>query len=234
MPRTTEEKITELIVEHGPLVKKLIQSGRIPDSQIGNFFGRHSDRREAILKGMREKATYSDAYQQSCDCFDTKRWSKISNRAAACRGLILRTAAGLASMGRDKAWSDEEIQQIAKLTESIADDARKVVQVLAECEVTANNDRMTKPRKVGPCKVGNFRPTFTRVMSRLRTARTKLRKCVRDVPRMQEKIGELPTVDDVARTAVESARIIRGIPILLRVINGQAALPVSRQKCSNL
>jgi len=234
MPRTTEEKITELTVAHGPLFKKLVQSKRIPVSQIGNFFGRHSDRRTAILKKMREGVTYSEAYQQSGDCFDTKRWPKISNRAAACRGLILRTAAGVASMGHDKAWSDEDIQQIERLTKEIAADVRKLMRVLVKCEVTENNDRMTKQRKVRLCNVDNFQSAFTRVISSLRTAQTKLRKCVRDVPHMREKVGRLPTTDDVAKTAIESARIIRGIPILMRVINGEAASTAGRQTSSDL
>lgn len=75
-----------------------------------------------------------------------------------------------------------------------------------------------------------FSPTLNCVMSRLNTARTKLKKCVRDVPHMNAKTGELSTVDDVAKTAIESARIIRGAPILVRVVRGQSTMPASRRK----
>lgn len=220
--RSPNRKIQELSAEHGRIVDQLIRTGKLPAKQIDNFFGRHSERRNAIVAAMKSGASYSRAYAESCDCFDTKRWRKVPIRTAACRGLLLQTAVGLASNGLPVAWKDGEVEQARALALALSESARLSIRQVVRYEMAADptRARRRKPERVP----ADSRKTAIPKLALLNTTRSKLRKNTRDVPHMFDKLGVNPTVNEVARTAIEAARIINGVPILLSVLD--AARPL--------
>lgn len=217
-------KVDELAALHGKYVRELIQTGRIPEKQIANFFGRHPKRREVILSYMRKGYSYSKAYSASDGTFDTKTWMKVSNRTAACRGLVLTTLVELASAYRGSPrLTATERQELRRLTDEINRNAVTLIRALACCKLMpspagkAHPNRENKSCYPVSTKVA---ASFTKMRAGLATAASKLKKNCRDVPQMFNMLGELPSVKNVAQITVEAGRILGGVPLLLGALEG--------------
>lgn len=214
-------KLRELSVEHGRVVEEFVQAGKLPVKQIDNFYGRHSDRRRAILNGIASGLSYSKAYQASRDCFDTKRWRKVGNRVANCRGLLLKTTAALVAQGLPISWPLDDIDQVKAIAMVLRDETKTLLRELVGVEMVQarKTDRRTFRYTGGTIEAPTASLSVKQVVSRLTTAITKLKKNTRDVPQMTSKLGEPPTVTEVAQIVVEAGRIIHGVPILLAVLD---------------
>jgi hypothetical protein len=217
-------KVTELVVAHGSIVEEFVQAGRLPAKQIGNFYGRHSDRRQAILVAMEAGESYSKAYKASRDCFDTKRWDKVGNRAAACRGLLLKTTA-LVAQRLPVQWRPDDVERVRAIALALCAEAKALLREVVQVEMidTTRTPSPTPSREIPRSPI-----TCDKVVSRLSTAVTKLKKNTRDVPQMTEKLGAGPTVTDVAQIAVEAGRIINGVPILIAALEADQLSANSR------
>lgn len=214
------EKIQDLTNELGPVIEKFICNGKLPLNQLDNFYGRHPERRCQILTGMQNGLSYSRAYQESEGCFDTKHWRKIANRMASCRGLLLKSTAGLFVPG-EALRSQPQFTQLETIALELAAEARRLLREVVHYEFVVA-PKPPKKRRSGPTRqISVPDVTFRQALSNLKTARTKLKKNVRDVPQMLEKLGSLPSVDQVAKTAVEVGRILSGVPLLLAALEAE-------------
>lgn len=208
-------KIKKLVAEHGSIVNTVVQQGRLPIRQIGNFFGRHSDRRNAILSAMKNGMSYSKAYEQSKHCFDTKRWSKIPARTASCRGLLLKTIAELVANGVPISWTPQAKEQAVELSCEFA----HISETLIRHIVAHDAVRPPKsPQAASKPAIELEGELSAAKLSNLKTAITKLRKNTRDLPQMYGKLGQPPSLDDVAHTIIEATRIKTGAPLLIAAL----------------
>ncbi|MCD0460682.1 MYG1 family protein [Roseiconus lacunae] len=190
---------------HGERVQRLIEDGRIPNSQLDNFYGRHLERQTAILDAMEQGASYSKAYNRSAGCFDTTSWAKLARRTATVRGLVLKSVV--------KALEDDYCEQEISAARSLFIEVRSISDQLLEAVVDHSLDPapvVENERRAKKKSISKFSDRGS-VIGSLRSARSKLAKNLRDARRFVEKMGESPSADDVARVAVECARIHHGI-----------------------
>ena len=213
-PRSkTKSKITELSRCHGQIFDEMLESGRLPGRQVDDFFGRHEERQRMILLSMGEGTSYSAARKESQKSFDTKRWSKIPARSASCRGLVLKAVCGyVQNLDELQAVDSEEILLLADRIEAAT---REQIQRLAMIK-TFDACEFGEPRKAK--SVLDWKgQTANKAMTDLRTAKSKLEKNARDLPRMLDKLQMNPSIRDVAVTSIESSRILNGIKLLKRM-----------------
>lgn len=212
------KKVQELTKAHGPIIEELIQKGQLPLNQLDNFFGRHYERRCLILSLMQNGLSYSRSYQESEGSFDTKKWEKVANRTASCRGLLLRSTADLVAQGLLARTCEAEFSQLETIALELAAEAKRLLVELAchEFEDTTKPQTTERSRKTqrGHSPV----VTFDQALSNLKTARSKLRKTTRDIPQMADKLGTLPSVHEVAKTAIEIGRLVCGVQVFLAAL----------------
>lgn len=218
-------KIESLVSEHGSMVRTFLEQGRLPLGEIGDFYGRHPDRRTKILAAMEDGMSYWKGFKESRGCFDTKRWGKIANRSAACRGLLLKTTAELVALGGPTTWSQNEREQAAEIASELACFAKTLAQQIVCYEAVPKLESQRNGKRTSDDREAEL-PIPK--LSNLKTARTKLKKNTHDVPQMLAKLGAPPTVDDVAHTIIEAARIKIGAPILLAAL--QMTGPLNRSQ----
>ncbi len=195
-------RLDELVEAHGDVVRDFVAAKKLPTRQLGNFFGRHSERRSAILRGMQIGQSYSKAYSISAVEFDTKRWAKVPNRVASARGLLLKGLASVVGSSSADLMTEEVRVAISELKEASIVLAANLLREPMNEQEPRKRDK-PKPVSVSPLTAGAL-------SSGLRTAVSKVSKTVRDVPRMHERLGERPSVYQVAAALADCARIVRG------------------------
>ncbi|MCA9071760.1 MAG: hypothetical protein KDA84_22690 [Planctomycetaceae bacterium] len=219
------KKINELVEEHGREIEESLRSGKLPLNQLDNFFGRHPERRCLILSLMQNGLSYSRAYQESEGCFDTKHWGKIANRTASCRGLLLKSTAGLFVLG-ETVRSQPQFTQLETIALELATEAKRLLRKVVHYEFAVAPKPPKKRRSGKTQPINSPDVTFNQVLSNLKTAMSKLKKNTRDVSQMAEKLGTLPSVDEVAKTAIEVGRLLCGVQFLLAALE-TGCIPVS-------
>jgi len=223
-------KVAELVQSHGPVVTRLIESGRIPQGQISNFFGRALPRQKAIVAAMKSGSSYSKAYNASGGDFDTRTWHKVPARLAAARGYLLSMTARLARRGDELTYSTQETRELGRLAKQLDDETLTLIRHLLRCECREQEVGHSRKRQDNS-KVELSSVPFAIVRRELRTAIAKLGKTSRDIPLMTELLGEQPTVRQVVRSLVEIGRIRSSVPLFILTLN--ASSPISGFKADN-
>lgn len=213
------KKIADLTAQHGRLFRN--QSHRIRITQVGNFYGRAVPRQRAILASMQSGCSYAAAYKQSEGLFDTKRWSKVVNRTASARGILLTITEKIRCRANTDSLGDGEIQTLRDLVHQIADEANILAQRILDCKLQEIIEEPRRKRKSRPEKQVSFTGSvvqFAEVRGQLSTAIAKLSKTARDVPQMLEQLGELPTAEQIEKTLLDVDRIVKAVPMFLAAI----------------
>ena len=153
--------------------------------------------------------------------FDTKRWGKVSVRAAAAaaRGCLLKSAAKLCLSGKSNSFNDEQVQTLKSMADQLADEADELARRILRYNLREAAEKPHKKRK-GQIPTSSSSIQYGTVRGQLKTAISKVRKTSRDVPLMLEQLGEVPTVQQAAHTLVEVGRIINGVPLFLAALEG--------------
>ncbi|MDM4019378.1 MYG1 family protein [Roseiconus lacunae] len=204
----TSEKIKILAEVHGERVLRFIADGRVSPSALDNFYGRHTERQTVILDAMEQGASYSAAYSNSSGCFDTTSWAKLARRTATVRGLVLTSVTRVLK----QTCCDAELPGAISLYSEIGSIADQLLETVADHALIP----APKPnvRKSGQRKSGSDRAEVDSIIPSLRIAKSKFWKNLRDAQRFVGKTGELPSVKDAARIAIECARIRIGIKLM--------------------
>ena len=215
-------KLAELTSIHGDLFLNPWNDGRIPKSDFANFFGRHAERQRGILSAMTAGCSYSKAYKLSSRCFDTKRWSKIPNRSASCRGLLLKAICSVRQ--NSEPISEEVWNESLELADAIIFAAKHQLQRLSLVPRLSEAGSFRKAKAAiqkSPSSLWGPKE----ILAGLRTAETKLAKNARDIPKMFGVLREQPRLRDVAATAIETAQIVFAATAVQSVFNGDAVDP---------
>lgn len=214
------QKVAELTAQYGDLFRIPYESGDISIGEIDDFYGRAGSRQMAIVSSMELGYSYSAASKMSKNAiFDTKRWEKVSNRAAAARGHLLQSALRI-FLNTTVKFDEGQSHELRDLAAQIADEAQALGREILACELRQG---CAKPLKGKRAKLQFAKPNparlFPFVRGQLRSALAKLRKTSRDVPQMFKHLGELQSVHQTAHTLVEIGRIIAGVPVFNAVLD---------------
>ena len=208
----------KLAAVHGPIVDELIDAGKIPMTQVCNFFGRAEPRRIAILAAIESGRSYSKAYKESAGQFDTKNWNKVSVRTGAVRGHLLKTTARIACRCAPDEFSSDEVRTLQGMARQLSESATELIRQVLDYdlqEVSESPSRKSGRKAVEPIVFDSGTIRFNDIHQQLATAITKLKKTVRDVPQMGEQLGAFPSVRNAACVLVEAGRIVRGVPLFI-------------------
>ncbi len=209
-------KRMELSRRYGAEFDRLFAEERLPAKQLENFYGRHEDRQRSIIGAMRTGASYSAAYRMSEGSFDTKRWAKLSSRASSCRGLVLWSLCGIVIGSRSGlAPYEGEFRQIT--TDIDMATRQQMIDLVRHEALAATLKKVNRSRAVSS-ESGVPNHSTKKVRTDLLTARSKLQKNARDVPRMIDRLKCQPDARLLAVTAIESARILAGVSLIAKAL----------------
>lgn len=218
----TARKLAELTAAHGDLFRRPFESGRIPAKQLDNFYGRALPRQIAILTAMKSGRSYSAAYEQSSDAFDTKRAQKVVARAAAARGHLLTSAAHICQSDEPEPFTRDEIRNLRSLAEQVGSESQELARKMLKCDLQEAEESERRPlrRDAAVSRISSG-AQYERLRGQLETALSKLRKTVRDVPHLREHLGVSLSVRISAEALVEIGRILNGVPLFLAALEGE-------------
>ena len=200
-------KVEVLSDRYGSQFDRAFEAGWLPAGQIDNFFGRHEIRQQKIPELFKSGSSYSAAYTATKLDFDTKRWSKFHLRTAACRGLVLKVACWLSFSEVSVGTSDRKL--ILSMIDRIEAAVRGQLMSLGKHHL---DESPTPHRLPPPLKDLNLdKQSLEKSITDLRTAASKLEKNVRDAGVAHGVLDGKNSVRNVAQTAIDSGRILRGV-----------------------
>lgn len=149
----------------------------------------HVLRRSAILRRMRNGASFSAANKATQSVFDTVGWHEVLSRLRRARGII-GWIATVAANGGVTCYKPKFVADFQCVIAMIRTDAIALRTVACKGRSQRKADSMLVPKRKSP-HVSSLRPS--QAVGQLRAAMKFVAKCRRDAPLIQKNGGGLMT-----------------------------------------